>query len=75
MGVRIASWPITKKMNVMPLDFAALALDCKAALGFATPANPAAEYTTININAGVALNPNPWDRRLDGVGLSRGIAL
>ena len=64
-----------KKMNEMPLDFAALALDCKAALGLATPANPAAEYTTININAGVALNPNPWDRRLDGVGLSPGIAL
>ena len=60
---------------IMPLDFAALALYCKAALGFATPANPAAEYTTINISAGVALNPNPWNRRLDGVGLSSRIAL
>ena len=62
-------------MNEMPLDFVALALDCKAALGLVTPANPAAEHTTININAGVALNPNPWNRRLDGVGLSPGIAL
>ena len=51
----------------MPLDFAALALDCKAALGLATPANPAAEYTTININAGVALDRKSWDCILDRV--------
>jgi len=44
-------------------------------MGLATHVNPTAEHTTININAGVALNPNPWDRRLDGVGLSPGIAL
>ena len=50
-----------KKMNEMPLplNFAALALDCKAALGLATPVNPAAGYTTMNMNAGVALDPNP----------------
>ena len=45
-----------KKMHEMPLDFAALALDCKAALGLATPMNPTAEYTIININAGVAID-------------------
>ena len=55
------------KMNEIPLDFAALALDCKAALGLATPLNPAAGYTTISIHTGGALNPNPWDQRLDGV--------
>ena len=48
-----------KKMNEMPLDFTALALDCKAALGLATPVNPAAGYTTMNINTGVVLDPNP----------------
>jgi hypothetical protein len=53
---------MTRKMNV-----AELALDCKAALGLATPVNPTAEYTTTNINAGVALDSNPWDRRLDAV--------
>jgi len=31
-----------KKMNEMPLDFAALALDSKAALGLVTPVNPVA---------------------------------
>jgi hypothetical protein len=56
-------------MNIMPLDFTALALDCKAALGLATPVNPTAEHTTININAGVAIDPNPWDWRLGGVWL------
>ena len=45
-----------KKMNEMPLDFAALALDCKAALGFATTVNPASGYTTMKINAGVVID-------------------
>jgi len=62
-------------MNEMPLDSTALALDRKAALGLATPVNPTVEHTTININAGVTLDPNPWKRRLDGVWLSPGIAL
>jgi len=49
------------------MDDAELALDCKAALGLATSMNLTAEYTTININAGVALDSNHWDRRLEGV--------
>ena len=48
-----------KKMNEMPLDFAALALDCKVALELATPVNPAAGYTTMKINAGVVIDSNP----------------
>jgi len=47
--------------------FALLALDFKAALGSAIPTNQTAEYTTININAGVALDPNSWDPILDRV--------
>ena len=66
VGARITSLPITK-MNEMPLDFAALALDCEAALGLSTPVNPTAGYTTISIYAGDALNLNPWGRRLDGM--------
>ena len=53
---------MTRKM-----DAAELALDCKAALGLATPVNLTAEYTTTTINAGVALDSSHWDRRLDGV--------
>ena len=47
--------------------FVLLALDFKAALGSAIPTNQTAEYTTININAGVALDPNSWDPILDRV--------
>ena len=51
-----------KRMHEMLLGFAVLALDRKAVLGLATPVYPTAEHTTININAGVAIDPNPWDR-------------
>jgi len=51
-----------KKMHEMPLDFAALALDCKAALGLATTMNPTAEYATVKTNAGFALYLNSWDQ-------------
>jgi hypothetical protein len=47
--------------------FALLFLDFKAALGSAIPINQTAEYTTININARVALDPNSWDLILDRV--------
>ena len=38
------------------LLFSPLALDSKAVTGLATPVNPIAEHTTININAGVVLD-------------------
>jgi hypothetical protein len=44
-----------------------MVLDFKAALGSAIPTNQTAEYTTININAGVALDPNSRDPVLDRV--------
>ena len=53
-------------MYEMPLGFATLALDCKAVLGLATPVYPTAEHTIININAGVGIDPNPWDQNWIG---------
>jgi len=41
--------------------FVPMALDSKAGTGLATPVNPIAEHTTININVGVVLDPKPWD--------------
>jgi hypothetical protein len=32
-----------------------------------TPVTPTAKYTTINIYAGIVIDPNFWDWRLDGV--------
>jgi len=43
--------------RIDPLD----ALESKAASGFAVPKNPTTEHTTINIEAGSALDPIPQD--------------
>ena len=50
---RIASGP-TNQMND-----AELALDCKVALGLATPVNPTVGHTTRSIHTGDAFNPTP----------------
>jgi len=47
-------------------NFAPLALESTSAMRLAKPVNPTMKYTTINTYAGVALDPNSWDRRLDG---------
>ena len=47
----------------------ALALDSKAGTGLVIPVNRKVEHTTMNINAGVALDPSSWDQRLDRWGL------
>ena len=44
-----------KKMHERPLDFAALALDCKAALGLAITDKPLVDNAIIRTGAGVAL--------------------
>ena len=38
-----------------------LVLDSKAGMRLVIPVNPKVEHTTMNINAGVALDPNRWE--------------
>ena len=47
------------------MRFLPLVLDSKAGEGLAISVNRKAEGTTIYMNAGVALDLNSWDRRLD----------
>jgi len=51
-------------------NFSLLALDSNAALGMAIPVNPTAKHTAINTYAGVALDPNSWERTFDRVRLA-----
>jgi len=48
------------------MRFLPLVLDSKAGEGLAISVNRKAEGATIYTNAGVALDPNSWNRRLNG---------
>ena len=50
-------------LQFLPL---ALDLDSKAGTGLAIPVSPNAKNATTYTYAGVTLDPNSWDQRLDG---------